>query len=151
MEKSALAQNVAKGKPATQSSTERDLVATKCFDGNYYGFGETAGLCSTQPETNPQITVDLGEVYHVLMIAVINREDCCQDRLVGSELRVGNSTDPLDNSSCGVVVDDGGFYDCDLWGRYVTLRRATSVQDYFNVAEIGVWAQRNICPRGVAS
>jgi len=45
--------------------------------------------------------------------------------MISSELLVGNSTTPTDNPSCGVVVDDGGFYDCDLWGRYVTLRRTT--------------------------
>jgi len=97
------------------------------------------------------VTVDLEAVYHVLMIAVINRENMLYEKLAGSELRVGNSTDPLDNLSCGVVVDDGGFYDCDVWGRYVTLRRTTNVNDYFHVAEISVWAQKNICPKGVAS
>ena len=97
------------------------------------------------------MTVDLEDVYHVQMIAVINREDIVHDKLAGSELRVGNSTDPLDNPSCGVVVDDGGFYDCDRWGRYVTLRRTTDLFEVLNVGEISVWAQKNICPKGVAS
>ena len=108
-------------------------------------------LCHTASEVNPQVTVDLGDVYHVLMIAVINRENKNQGRLAGSELLVGNSTNPLGNPSCGVVVDDGGFYDCNLWGRYVTLRRTTSVNEGFHVAEISLWEQRNICPKGVAS
>jgi len=97
------------------------------------------------------VTVDLEAVHHVQMIAVINREDCCPERLAGSELRVGNSTDPLENLSCGVVVDDGGFYDCDLWGRYVTLRVAKNAKTYLQVGEISVWEHKNICPRGVAS
>jgi len=71
-------------------------------------------------------------VYHVQMIAVINRKDFAH-RLVGSQLLVGNSTDYATNPSCGVVVDTGGFYGCDLWGRYVALRRASGVIDNYNI------------------
>jgi len=61
-------------------------------------------------------------------------------------------TDPKDaNPSCGVVVDEGGIYDCDLWGSVVTLRRATLVNDWYHVAEIAVFAEKNIAPKGVAS
>jgi len=96
--------------------------------------------------------VDLGAVYHVNTIGVIQREfGNVADRLIGSELRLGNSTTPTENPGCGVSVDDGGFYDCDLWGRYATLRRASLLFEKFHAGEIGVWPQKNICPLGVAS
>jgi len=96
--------------------------------------------------------VDLGAVYHVNTIGVFNREIVTKEILmIGSELRLGNSTTPTENPGCGVSVDDSGFYDCDLWGRYATLRRASLLDDFFVADEIGVWTQKNICPLGVAS
>ena len=109
-------------------------------------------LCVTKSHVNPWIEVDLEDVYHVKMIAVTNTEYVgLFYRLIGSELLVGNSTDHATNPSCGVVVDDGGFFECDLWGRYVTLRRANTVNDHYHVAQISVWGERNICPKGTVT
>jgi len=98
------------------------------------------------------MTVDLEAVHHVKMLAVTQRErGNLEGHLVGSEFRVGNSTTFTDNPSCGVTVNEAGLYDCDLWGRYATLRRFRYVSAVYNVAEIAVWPQKNICPLGEAS
>jgi len=91
---------------------------------------------------------------HVRTIVIIGRSKSPYDsrtRLAGSELRVGNSTDPTANPSCDVVVDAGGFYDCDLWGQYVFLRHTGGNNLYLNIGEISIWSQKNISPNGVAS
>ena len=77
-------------------------------------------------------------------------------RLNNSEVRVGNTptTDKASasaNPSCGVIVNDSGFFDCNLSGRYVTLRRFSNLNAEYHFAELAVWAQKNICPKGVAS
>jgi len=102
---------------------------------------------------NPWFTVDLGDVFSVRMIAVLNQESntASADKLGPSELRVGNSTNPDENQSCGVTVMDGGFYDCRLKGRYVTLRRTSTSASSYHFAEMSVWAEQNICPRGTAT
>jgi len=87
------------------------------------------------------------------MIAVINQEweTSSASTLGPSELRVGNSTNPDQNPSCGVTVMDGGFFDCRLKGRYVTLRRTSTLNAFYHFAEISVWADQNICPLGTAT
>lgn len=149
--KTVFAENIARGKSGWMTSTISDLPFEKCTDGDYAD-ATALEYCKTNQEVNPEITVDLGEVSHVGMIAVFQIEvNAFEHRLVGSELRVGNSLIATENPGCGVPVDDGGFYDCGLWGRYVTLRRTTPVNDYYGAKEIAVWPQTNICPLGEAS
>ena len=102
---------------------------------------------------NPWLTCDLGEVYSIRMIAVLNQEWAPTEawKIGPSELRVGNSTNPDENESCGVTVTEGGFFDCRLKGRYVTLRRTSAINEHWHFAEISVWADQNICPRGTAT
>jgi len=93
------------------------------------------------------------------MIVVTNRENGANSlvtRLNNSEVRVGNNpasdkASATANPSCGVVVNDSGFFDCNLRGRYVTLRRFSNLNAEYHFAEIAVWTQKNICPKGVAS
>jgi len=105
-------------------------------------------------ETNPWLRVELDESVHVRTVGILGREDAPYDsrkRLKGSEIRVGNSTNPTGNPSCGVIVDTGGFYDCDLWGQYVFLRNTLGTAMNLNIGEMGVWSEKNISPEGVAS
>jgi len=148
------AQNLALDRPAERSSYYGGLGPENCVDGNYYSRHSGNVLCHTGNEKNPWFRVKLDGVHHVKMISVTNRSDCCQDRLKTSELLVGNSTTPTDNPVCeNAVVDEGGFYDCDLWGEYVFVRRVTpkTTDSPYNLCEISVWGDRNIAPLGLAS
>jgi len=84
-------------------------------------------VCHTATEYNPWVRIDLAEIVHVLTIAVTNREDARDYiRAIGSELRVGNSTaSGTANPVCETrdKVDDGGIWNCDLWGKHVAIRR----------------------------
>ena len=43
----------------------------------------------TKPERDPWWRVDLGRVEPVAKVNILNRGDCCGDRLNGAEIRVG--------------------------------------------------------------
>ena len=55
--------------------------------------------------------VDLGSVQEIRAVQLVNRADCCQDRLVGARIVVSQTTDyeaynearPFDTMSCGSV------------------------------------------------
>ena len=104
----AEAKNLAEGKLSWRSSDPTipmSYPSANCFDGKFQGSN-----CAAGSEVNPSFTVDLEGVYHVRLIAVTSAH---YDQLNPSELLVGNSTDPTENPSCGVIVKQGGFYDCD--------------------------------------
>jgi len=69
--------------------------------------------------------------------------------ITGSTLHVGNSTTVTDNPSCDVIVNDSGYYTCDLWGKYVGIHKSSAAE--FVVCELAVFADRNIAPSGTAS
>jgi len=61
-------------------------------------------------------------------------------------------TTPADaNPSCGVIVNESGFFDCDLWGSVVTIRRFTQNTAPYNLSQISVWVGKNVSPKGVAT
>ena len=72
--------NLAKGKPTFQSSTSSDGVSARAVDGNrdanYY-----AGSCihtQTIDHRGPHWwAVDLGALYYVDSVLIVNRKDCC--------------------------------------------------------------------------
>ena len=47
--------------------------------------------------------VDLGSVQEIRAVQLVNRADCCQDRLVGARIVVSQTTDYEDHSGGGVV------------------------------------------------
>ena len=126
---SAHAENLALNKVATAISSAGDHPPSFACDGNYNGFVWPNFFHISGTALKPWLTVDLGDVFRVRMIAVLNQEKNTSNawKLGPSELRVGNSTNPDENESCGVTVMDWGFYDCRLKGRYVTLRRTSNV------------------------
>ena len=71
------------------------------------------------------------------------------DKIRGSTLRVGNSTTITDNPSCRHTINDAGYHDCDLWGKYVGIHRSTANQ--LIICELSVYADKNIAPIGTAT
>ncbi|XP_055506279.1 uncharacterized protein LOC129706218 [Leucoraja erinacea] len=84
-------ENVAFGKPSTQSSAYRWAGARRANDGNS-DTDFTHGSCTrTWKSKNPWWRVDLLEIFNVSDVRITNRADCCSDRLRGAEIRIGNS------------------------------------------------------------
>ncbi|XP_077196910.1 uncharacterized protein LOC143838891 [Paroedura picta] len=87
------------------------------------------GHCThTDLEINPWWTVDLGAVFQVRKVSVLNRGDCCADRINGAEIRIGNSPEKggITNPRCATInslsTGETGIFDCgEAQGQYVTV------------------------------
>lgn len=109
--------NVALEGKAFQSSTynplgEPENAADGSSSANYLH-----GHCThTELEINPWWTVDLEGEFRVHKVSVLNRGDCCADRINGAELRIGNSpekggiTNPRYYNSIKFIFFWGGGY-----------------------------------------
>ncbi|XP_035696652.1 uncharacterized protein LOC118430053 [Branchiostoma floridae] len=85
---SCTAENVALGKPASQSSTDGSHVAASAVDGDK-GTSVPGNQCTlTNPEDGPWWQVDLEKDWPVGSVRVLNRGDCCGNRLHNFEVRV---------------------------------------------------------------
>jgi len=84
-------ENLAFSKKTDQSSNHRDVdSSSKAVDGNsntHYLYGNSC--THTKEETNPWWRVDLGKVEPVSEVYVVNRGECCGERLNSFEIRVG--------------------------------------------------------------
>ena len=82
--------NIALFKPTSQSSAYSDwrsYPASNAVDGNR---DTRIGKCThTRANNNPWWRVDLGRVEPVAEVNIVNRGDCCWERLNGAEIRVG--------------------------------------------------------------
>ena len=89
------AENLALGKIASQSSIDvhygNQLKASFAVDGNHdTAITREHGVCAhTNSDLNAWWRVDLGDSHPVSKVYVLNRGDCCGERLNGFEIRVG--------------------------------------------------------------
>ncbi|EDO40750.1 predicted protein, partial [Nematostella vectensis] len=126
--------NVAIWKPTVQSSTYRsdskgDGLSNHAVDGNRSGNYYQKSCSSTTAQTNPWWRVDLQKSHVNLRLFVVNRADCCGERLDNFEIRIGDSlvNDGNDNPSCGssyiIPQGRGNTIACHtlLKGRYVNI------------------------------
>lgn len=91
------ANNVAKNKPAIQSSDDAGGVASRAADGDKNGAFSNGSVTHTKSESNPFWWIDLGQSYAIEEIRVYGRSDCCQDRL-NNYILVVTDTKPEGNA-----------------------------------------------------
>ncbi|XP_078249227.1 uncharacterized protein LOC110084815 [Pogona vitticeps] len=145
--------NLARGRPAFQSSlyTETPFsVAGNAVDGNCNGDFNNGRSCThTNLEPGPWWYVDLGSRYVISTVVVKNRGDCCNTRLSGAQIHVGDSVPVLGpahsqcNSLCGTITGDipGGvstIYCRGLKGRYVSIF-VPHRNEYLSLCEVEVY------------
>ena len=70
--------NLALGKPAFQSSTYSEELASRAVDGDTSARYSQGSCTHTLPEPLPWWYVDLQDVYRVQEIVITNRADCCR-------------------------------------------------------------------------
>ncbi|OCT77245.1 hypothetical protein XELAEV_18032444mg [Xenopus laevis] len=97
--------NLARLGKATQSSDYRpEYVAQTVID----GVKETSPLIRPCSHTNYDKPawwqVDLRKRYKIETVVIVNREDCCSERLLAAEIRVGDSADN-NNPVCDRIMD----------------------------------------------
>ena len=83
--------NLALGKPADQSGTLANAVASRATDGNTNGAWTANSVTHTDLAANSWWQVDLGSASSINTIVVWNRTDCCGERLSDYWVFVSNN------------------------------------------------------------
>ncbi|KAJ8415809.1 hypothetical protein AAFF_G00403660 [Aldrovandia affinis] len=121
--------NAASGGKATQSSTAIGGSARRAIDRNRNPVYRRESCSHTRAETDPWWRVDLLREHRVTSVAITNRGDCCSERIIGTEIRIGNSLENNGNNNpvCAVISQEEGesftfTFQCHgMEGRYVNL------------------------------
>eukprot|EP00058_Branchiostoma_floridae_P005316 XP_002590804.1 hypothetical protein BRAFLDRAFT_78220 [Branchiostoma floridae] len=118
--------NIARLKPAYQSSTGGSASAGRAVDGDTNSIWTGNSCTHTDEEDNPTWYVDLGESSKVASVAIYNRMDCCGFRLNPFNIHIGNSPTVADNPKCGRdhrATEQPFTVSCPgMRGRYVGIR-----------------------------
>jgi hypothetical protein len=140
--------NLARGKPASQSSVAYAGTPGLAADGNTDGNYTSGSVSHTDAEREPWWQVDLGASPRIDRVAVWNRTDCCAERL--SKFYVLVSDAPFSSSSLQTVLGQAGvsrYYVEGVAarptvipiarpGRYVRVQLAGT--NYLSIAEVEV-------------
>uniref|UniRef100_I3JM04 Fucolectin tachylectin-4 pentraxin-1 domain-containing protein n=1 Tax=Oreochromis niloticus TaxID=8128 RepID=I3JM04_ORENI len=140
-------QNVALNKQTVQSSTWNAVgIPFKGVDGCRTEFWGYSCCTHTSTQQNPWWRVDLLAVYKVTAVTIINRQDCCSERLLGAQILIGDSLEQNGNtnSRCGVMESLAGTstytFQCNgMEGRYINVIIPGS-QKILTLCEVEVFA-----------
>ncbi|XP_069822710.1 uncharacterized protein [Dendropsophus ebraccatus] len=113
---------------SSQSSTYDKLGASEnAIDGSPGTIYLSRHCSHTDLDVEPWWRVDLLNVYNVTKVKIRNRGDCCEERINGAEIRIGNSPENggTNNPRCAKIETLGRGkeeeYICSMVGRYVTV------------------------------
>ena len=91
-------ENLARGRPTNQSSTYSSAPSSRAVDGNKDASFSGLSCTHTNRELGAWWRVDLEREENVGKVIIVNRADCCAERLQKLEIRVGNNDSPTANS-----------------------------------------------------
>ncbi|XP_006825692.1 uncharacterized protein LOC102801634 [Saccoglossus kowalevskii] len=119
-------ENIALNGIASQSSTASGGLPVRAIDGNDSSTYSQGSCMHTLKELNSWWKVDLETTYDIFKVVITNRGDCCEDRIDGAVVLIGENADISQNHQCGVQIDWNSNtyeeripFDCQLSGRYV--------------------------------
>ncbi|KAL7855504.1 hypothetical protein AOLI_G00191080 [Acnodon oligacanthus] len=120
--------NVALGGYATQSaSSYTEHYASRSIDGNKNTDFNDKFCSTTDYADSPWWRVDLLNMYEISSVVITNRGDCCTQRIIGAEIRIGNSLDNNGNNNprCADISSMPATLTitnaCKMIGRYVNV------------------------------
>ncbi|XP_053577049.1 uncharacterized protein LOC128666463 [Bombina bombina] len=106
-----------------------------------------SGHCShTDLDIEPWWRVDLTATFNVTLVKITNRGDCCNERIKGAEIRIGNSPERggTKNPRCARIesMDLGKeeTFRCGMVGRYVTVTIPDRAA-YLTLCEVKVFGE----------
>ncbi|KAM9324373.1 uncharacterized protein PAF06_000406 [Gastrophryne carolinensis] len=130
----------------SQSSTyDKFGAAENAIDGSTSSRYMSQHCSHTDLEFKPWWMVDINKVYNVTKVIILNRGDCCKDRIEGAEIRVGNSAarGGTRNPICATITSLGlgkeQGYICGLVGKYVTVTLPRT--EYLALCEVKVYGK----------
>ncbi|XP_059827277.1 uncharacterized protein LOC132394946 [Hypanus sabinus] len=118
--------NLASSGTAIQSSTDENGEAARAIDGSKSADANERSCTRTTSSINPWWMLDLGSTYIVATVRITNRQDCCSERLVGSEVRIKTvqKINPSSDKLCGTVrtTSSSFSFSCHYFmGRYLLI------------------------------
>ena len=135
----ATAPNIARGKPATQSSEDSGGAAGRAVDGNADGYYASNSVTHTSNYQKEYWMVDLQANYAISGIKITNRFDsCCSSRIVGATVQVLDQSGAVKWSE--VITVNQGVYQFSVpsvTGYYV--RVLNKPYQYLSLAEVEVF------------
>lgn len=137
--------NIAFQKTAYMSSlymNDNKYAAEKGIDGDRTTDLASGACFSTDRESQPSWTVDLGAVYDLQEIRITNRRDCCTERARNIEILAGLTMDDMEpiyyhagelGPSRTLPVMSGTH------GQYVTVRIKSQRPEYLHLCEVEIF------------
>jgi YVTN family beta-propeller protein len=104
VEKTIYFENIAKTKPAVQSSTASSALAARAVDGNTNGVLASGSVSQTSSQATPFWEVDLGAPHQLFGTRIWNRTDCCGTAL--SNFRILASPSPMTGRTLAALEAD---------------------------------------------
>ncbi|XP_052459332.1 uncharacterized protein LOC128017809 isoform X1 [Carassius gibelio] len=139
--------NLALGGQAVQTSTYDNFGdAQNAIDGNRQSMYALRSCSHTNGDKDPWWRVDLKDVYRVTRVSITNRGDCCEKRIKGVQIRIGNSLE--NNGNNNQLVATVGFIPLGntktfqfkpVKGRYVNLI-VPGRNEYLTLCEVEVYS-----------
>ncbi|CAH1274230.1 Hypp5280 [Branchiostoma lanceolatum] len=95
------APNLALGKPTVQSAVGHGGYASRATDGCRARHWDNRCCTATPAQSNPWLQVDLGKSTTVQWVVIVNRGDCCRERINPYTIHIGNDEHVDHNPRCG--------------------------------------------------
>jgi len=118
--------------------------ASNCIDGDYSTY------CHTDEQVAGWVKLDLGAARVLSFVRIINRQDCCRERINGFQIRLGHENDNPDSAAVlytdtvGNHENDPSPYYIDITlsavGRYLYVYLPTV--GVLNIGDIEVWGEK---------
>ncbi|KAK7878045.1 hypothetical protein WMY93_031295 [Mugilogobius chulae] len=142
--------NVALGGFATQIDTYNELgAASNAIDGKRDNVYYHDSCTHTFTTTDPWWRLDLLETYTISSVTVVNRGDCCADRLDGAQVCIGNSLENNgnDNPVVATLLSSRGntqtlTFTEPVEGRYVNVF-LPGTNKYLTLCEVEVYGSKD--------
>ncbi|XP_051780980.1 uncharacterized protein LOC114666204 isoform X7 [Erpetoichthys calabaricus] len=138
--------NLARRGTAEQSSFYGSMgAANHAIDGRTDGDFNYRSCTHTGLESSPWLRVNLRATYAISSVVVYNRQDCCDGRLNGAEIRIGDSPDVSEHVRCGTIeaTYPGSVHTICCHGRrgqYVSVVLPNQPQ-YLTLCEVEVYGE----------
>ncbi|XP_073399448.1 uncharacterized protein [Dendrobates tinctorius] len=145
--------NIARNGDASQVSVLQSRImgyAKNAIDGVKAVRYDNGSCTFTTKVNNPWWRLDLMQTYKIMNVVLTNRMDCCSERLMGAEVRIGNSLDNK-NPVCGTVTNITSAtlsFSCNgMEGRYVSVV-IPGRSEYLTLCEVEVYGDLVCTPTG---
>jgi len=140
------ARNLARGRAATQSSTDHGGEAARAVDGNTNGAYFSGSVTHSNVEVSPWWQVNLGAIQPIGEVVLSNRTDCCGERLSNFKVLVSNDGASWSEYPFAGNAPTRTAFAVNRPGRFVRVQldNVNDTPRYLSLAEVEVFAARNL-------